>query len=102
MAVDGRVPFNHRPPAEGRAAPDDRVPHDDRVLHDDRVFPGDFVPPGEGPGTAGEVFRTALGLGLTSFGGPIAHLGFFRREYVARRRWLDESAFADLVALCQF
>ena len=43
-----------------------------------------------------------LRLGLTSFGGPIAHLGYFRDEYVVRRRWLDERAFADLVALCQF
>lgn len=41
-------------------------------------------------------------LGLTSFGGPIAHLGYFRQEFVARRRWLDEHAYADLVALCQF
>jgi chromate transporter len=48
-----------------------------------------------------EVFRAALKLGLTSFGGPIAHLGYFRREYVERRRWLDERAYADLVALCQ-
>ena len=43
----------------------------------------------------------ALRLGLTSFGGPIAHLGYFRREYVERRRWLDEAAFADFVALSQ-
>ncbi len=43
-----------------------------------------------------------LKLGLTSFGGPIAHLGYFRDEFVARRRWLDEQAYADLVALCQF
>ena len=43
----------------------------------------------------------ALRLGLTSFGGPIAHIGYFRREYVERRGWLDETAFADLVALCQ-
>jgi chromate transporter len=43
-----------------------------------------------------------LKLGLTSFGGPIAHLGYFREEFVARRRWLDEPAYADLVALCQF
>jgi chromate transporter len=49
----------------------------------------------------GEVFRAALGLGLTSFGGPIAHVGYFRREYVERRRWLDDRAFADLLALCQ-
>jgi chromate transporter len=41
-------------------------------------------------------------LGLTSFGGPIAHLGYFHGEYVTRRRWLDEQSFADLVALCQF
>ena len=44
----------------------------------------------------------ALRLGLTSFGGPIAHLGYFREEYVERRRWLDERSYADLVALCQF
>jgi chromate transporter len=50
----------------------------------------------------GEVFLVALRLGLTSFGGPIAHLGYFREEYVVRRRWLDEATFADLVALCQF
>jgi chromate transporter len=47
------------------------------------------------------VFLAALGLGLTSFGGPIAHIGYFRREYVERRRWFDDRAFADLVALCQ-
>lgn len=49
-----------------------------------------------------EVARAALTLGLTSFGGPIAHLGYFHREYVVRRRWLDQAAYADLVALCQF
>jgi chromate transporter len=48
-----------------------------------------------------EVLTVALRLGLTSFGGPIAHLGYFRREYVERRAWLDEATFADLVALCQ-
>jgi chromate transporter len=41
-------------------------------------------------------------LGLTSFGGPIAHLGYFREEYVVRRKWIDEARYADLVALCQF
>ena len=50
----------------------------------------------------GEVFRIFLRLGLTSFGGPAAHLGYFRNEFVVRRKWLDEGAFADLVALCQF
>jgi chromate transporter len=48
-----------------------------------------------------EVFAAALGLGLTSFGGPVAHIGYFRREYVTRRGWLDETAFGDLVSLCQ-
>ncbi len=54
------------------------------------------------PGTVGEVFRVFLRLGLTSFGGPVAHLGYFREAFVARRKWLDDDAYADLVALCQF
>lgn len=49
-----------------------------------------------------EVFVAFLRLGLTSFGGPIAHLGYFRDDLVARRRWLDDREYADLVALCQF
>ncbi len=53
-------------------------------------------------GTAGEVLAAFTKLGLTSFGGPIAHIGYFREEFVMRRRWLDETAYADLVALCQF
>src|SRR5690625_7877518 len=53
-------------------------------------------------GSAGEVFRAFLKLGLTSFGGPIAHLGYFRDELVTRRKWIDEAGYADLVALCQF
>jgi chromate transporter len=53
-------------------------------------------------GTAREVFGAFLRLGLTSFGGPIAHLGYFREEFVVRRKWLDDKAYADLVALCQF
>lgn len=53
-------------------------------------------------GTAGEVFRAFLRLGLTSFGGPVAHLGYFRDELVQRRGWIDEAGYADLVALCQF
>src|SRR3954464_59505 len=48
------------------------------------------------------LFLAALRLGCTSFGGPVAHLAYFREEYVTRRRWLDESHYADLVALCQF
>ena len=53
-------------------------------------------------GSPGEVFRVFLKLGITSFGGPIAHLGYFRDELVVRRRWIDEAGYADLVALCQF
>jgi chromate transporter len=59
--------------------------------------------PGEAKASrAFEVLRVSLRLGLTSFGGPIAHLGYFRDEYVVRRKWLDEKTYADLVALCQF
>jgi len=53
-------------------------------------------------GTVGEVFLAFLKLGVTSFGGPIAHLGYYRDELVVRRKWLDETSYADLVALCQF
>ena len=49
-----------------------------------------------------EVLWVATRLGLTSFGGPIAHLGYFHEEYVKRRKWIDEQSYADLVALCQF
>ncbi len=49
----------------------------------------------------GEVFTVALRLGLTSFGGPIAHLGFFRDEYVTRRGWVTDEAYSEIVALCQ-
>ena len=54
------------------------------------------------PGSPLEVLYVFLKLGLTSFGGPVAHLGYFRREFVVRRAWLDERAYADLVALSQF
>src|SRR6187551_3461910 len=53
-------------------------------------------------GAVAEVFAAFLKLGLTSFGGPIAHLGYFRAEFVERRKWLSESSYADVVALCQF
>src|ERR1700747_3197827 len=49
-----------------------------------------------------EVLFIFLKLGLTCFGGPIAHIGYFRDEFVVRRRWLDEQAYTDLVALCHF
>lgn len=57
---------------------------------------------GDGRGAWPEVFAAFLRLGLTAFGGPIAHLGYFREAFVTRRRWLDEATFAELVALCQF
>jgi len=53
-------------------------------------------------GPALEVLLAFSKLGVSSFGGPIAHIGYFREEFVVRRRWLDEHAFADLVGLCQF
>ena len=53
-------------------------------------------------GSVAEVFWAFLRLGVTSFGGPIAHLGYFRDDLVARRRWMSDKAYADLVALCQF
>ncbi len=49
-----------------------------------------------------EVLLVFLRLGVTSFGGPVAHLGYFRAEFVERRKWLDEAAYVDIVALCQF
>ncbi len=55
-----------------------------------------------GKGNVGEVFAAFLKLGLTSFGGPIAHLGYFRDELVVRRGWISDRAYLDLVALCQF
>lgn len=60
------------------------------------------TPEGRSVGSPGEVFRAFLKLGLISFGGPIAHLGYFRAELVERRRWIDDAGYADLVALCQF
>jgi chromate transporter len=62
-------------------------------------------PPGRQSGASGtvtEVFCAFLKLGCTSFGGPIAHLGYFRSELVVRRKWLDDAAYGELVGLCQF
>jgi len=58
--------------------------------------------PSHTPATTWQVFWVFLRLGLTSFGGPVAHLGYFRAEFVQRRQWLSERSYADLVALCQF
>lgn len=60
------------------------------------------VPDSTSPGTVREVFVAFLRLGLTSFGGPVAHLGYFREAFVVRRRWLGDRAYADVAALCQF
>lgn len=57
---------------------------------------------GDQKGGALEVLAAFFKLGLTAFGGPVAHLGYFRSEFVARRRWLDDRSYSDLVALCQF
>jgi chromate transporter len=58
--------------------------------------------PGAPLGSFWEVLAAAVRLGLTSFGGPVAHLGYFREEYVERRRWVVDGQYADIVALCQF
>jgi chromate transporter len=57
---------------------------------------------GQSQGSFLEVLLVSTRLGLTSFGGPIAHLGYFHEEYVKRKKWIDEQSYADLVALCQF
>ncbi len=65
---------------------------------------GDLIAPTQPAtrrGSVAEVLRASLKLGLTSFGGPIAHIGYYRAEYVTRRGWLDDASFADLVALAQ-
>jgi chromate transporter len=59
-------------------------------------------PRGQSQGSFLEVLGISTRLGLTSFGGPIAHLGYFHEEYVKRQKWIDEQSYADLVALCQF
>ena len=66
--------------------------------------PDPAAPAAEPPrrGSVFEVLLVFLKLGLTSFGGPVAHLGYFRTEFVERRRWLDDRSYSDLVALCQF
>lgn len=62
----------------------------------------DETPPPDPAGSPGEVFAAFLRQGLTAFGGPLAHIGYFRREFVERRAWLSEAAFADLLALSHF
>ncbi|GBR27822.1 MULTISPECIES: chromate efflux transporter [Gluconobacter] len=66
------------------------------------TVPCDAAPERQRTAAAWEVLFIFLRLGITCFGGPIAHIGYFRNEFVVRRRWLDERAYADLVGLCQF
>lgn len=66
------------------------------------IMPHDIERERQRTGSPREVFQIFLRLGVTCFGGPIAHIGYFREEFVIRRRWLDEHAYADLVGLCQF
>jgi chromate transporter len=80
------------PPVAGERASEDDILAAKRPLSSET---------GQG-GSPVEVFLAFLRLGLTSFGGPVAHLGYFRAEFVTRRKWLDEAAYADIVALCQF
>jgi chromate transporter len=68
----------------------------------DDAVPEEDAPAQAPMGSALEVLWISTRLGLTSFGGPIAHLGYFRDEYVNRRQWMDEQSYAELVALCQF
>jgi len=78
-----------------------RVDTDATAMTLETVTPPDD--PSDAPrGTFLEVLLAFLKLGLTSFGGPVAHLGYFRTEFVERRRWLDDRSYSDLVALCQF
>ncbi len=72
------------------------------TLTDDTASGHEAAKDAGGRGNPAEVFAVFLRLGLTSFGGPIAHLGYFRDELVVRRRWISEAGYADLVALCQF
>ena len=73
----------------------DKEPRHNQLTNENETNAGE-------PRTAATVFLAFLRLGLTSFGGPVAHIGYFHDEFVVRRKWLDERAYADLVALCQF
>ena len=62
----------------------------------------EITPHASSPYSAAEVFTTFLKLGFTSFGGPVAHIGYFRKEFVERQRWISEAQFSQLLAICQF
>lgn len=80
----------------------DPMPDDPSPLASPATATAAATPLAPARGSALEVLGAFLRLGLTSFGGPVAHLGYFHTEFVTRRRWLDERSYADLVALCQF
>lgn len=87
--MDNFISMNHLPaPHPGHAQP----PREDEEPAGSTDAKGRFL----------EVLLAFLKLGLTSFGGPVAHLGYFRAEFVDRRKWLDDRSYSDLVALCQF
>ena len=65
-------------------------------------MPADRADPDAAASLLGGICAAFLKLGCVSFGGPVAHMGYFRTEFVERRRWLGDAAYADLVALCQF
>src|SRR5262245_21249718 len=69
---------------------------------EDEMTPAKARQPDSVLGNPLEVFQIFLKLGLTAFGGPIAHLGYFQRDIIERRKWLSQNAYGDLVALCQF
>jgi chromate transporter len=83
----GQMTHPHPPDTDPASGPAHALASDTLVPHRGNPF---------------EVLWAFLVLGLTSFGGPVAHLGYFRTEFVERRRWLDDRSYADLVALCQF
>lgn len=79
-----------------------RLDVDDDIPVDAGPDPANVAAAPAARGDVAEVFRAFIKLGVTSFGGPVAHLGYFRHEFVEGRRWLDETQFARLLALCQF
>ena len=94
--IEADLAFCRQAPVRRSARPANRRPN-----RKGKVF-GRACRPPPSPRGGLEVFTSFLRLGLTAFGGPVAHLGFFHAEFVVRRRWVDENTYADLVALCQF
>lgn len=85
---------DHSRSTSGEEMPEDALPNSEHI-------PGSAVPGSAVQGSALEVFFVLLRLGCVSFGGPIAHLGYFQRELIERRRWCDQDTFAEIIALAQ-